>query len=412
MKQYTLKNHNVILGAGVLNFMCLGLMYSWSKFATEIREELAMDHSRVTLAYTICMAVFTVGILMDGVLGKKLSPRTCSLIGTFLTVAGYALTSCVPVENPALLYLSYGPLVGLGIGLVYNEWLSNIVYWFSDRSGLASGLLLLGMGLSGVTTTPVMAWLTQTLGWRSSFRVIALLFLVTGLFFRRYLLPVDGMRNLTPSASSRSVGLEMNSWQMLCQPCFWSFALWKLIIIGLGQACSGQLAEIVVDMNGGDLLQLAAVSLFVVCNGIARLLWGMSCDRIGRVRTMQTIAFLAVLSTSLLVFGFKQKELWITVFALLMIALCYGGGATLGANYIVSVFGKKYYRQNNGVSALTCLPVNIGATSAIGVVRTVSGSYRHIASSFCGTFGSICKYTFNSKNEAKYYLKYKIIAEK
>lgn len=167
--------------AGVGHFMCLGLMYSWSKFAGQIRVELGFDHAGITLAYSLCMAMFTLGILSDGLLSRRLSSRSCALLGICVSAGGYVLTSLVPPGWAFLIYGTYGLCVGFGIGLVYNVWLTTVMQWFPDRGGLASGLLLLGMGLSGVTTTPLMALLSRALGWRVCFRVIGLVLLAAGL---------------------------------------------------------------------------------------------------------------------------------------------------------------------------------------------------------------------------------------
>ena len=185
MEMGMVQQRGCILAMGVMNFMCLGLMYSWSKFSTEIRGELGFNHAEITVAYSICMAMFTIGILMDGILGRWWESKKCVLAGILLAAGGYFATSFVPPSQGSLLYVTYGPIVGFGIGVVYNEWLHNIIQWFPDRSGMASGLLLLGMGLSGVTTTPLMAEVSSVFGWRCSFRIIAIMILLSGLLARR-----------------------------------------------------------------------------------------------------------------------------------------------------------------------------------------------------------------------------------
>lgn len=372
MERSLSRKRAAILLTGVLHYMCLGLMYSWSKFAGQIRMELGFDHARVTLAYSVCMAMFTTGILMDGFLSKKLSSRTCVTLGACLAAFGYGATSLVRVELPWLIYMTYGLCVGFGIGLMYNEWLNNVLQWFPDRSGMASGLLLLGMGLSGVTTTPVMAVLAQSLGWRLSFRVISALMLTAGLLARWAICPAPAGLP-APPARKKEAGAELSTAQMLRQSCFWTFAFWKLILIGLGQACSGQIAQILADTGGSEAAQLAAVSLFMTLNGLARLFWGWCCDQLGRSRTMYLVAACTTGGTGLL--AFAGGGLVAVFAALMLLALSYGGAAILGANYIAGVFGRKHYRLNNGVSAATCLPVNLGATALIGVVRDRAGAY-------------------------------------
>lgn len=362
------------LFVGVLHFMCLGLMYSWSKFAGQIRLELGFDHGQITLAYSLCMGMFTLGILSDGLLSRRLSPGGCALLGICLSAGGYGLTSLVSPGCPYLIYGSYGLCVGFGIGLIYNVWLHTVMQWFPDHGGLASGLLLLGMGLSGVTTTPVMAILAQALSWRISFRVICLILLAVGLWALPFIKPAPaGLPG--PRAVPAEQGREWGPRRMLSSAAFWSFALWKLILIGLGQACSGQLAQIFLDLGQPERIQLLMVSLFVSFNGAARLVWGFCCDRIGRTATMLLVSVLACAGCALVVLGFPSGRMPLLMAGFLTIALCYGGAATLGANYIAAVFGRQHYRQNNGISAATCLPANLGATAAIGMLRDSSGSY-------------------------------------
>ena len=47
-----------------------------------------------------------------------------------------------------LLYLSYGGLIGLGVGFSYNAVLGTVMGWFPDKKGFASGVLLMGFGCS------------------------------------------------------------------------------------------------------------------------------------------------------------------------------------------------------------------------------------------------------------------------
>lgn len=286
---------------------------------------------------------------------------------------GYGFSSVVPSSCPFLIYGTYGLCVGFGIGLVYNIWLHTVMQWFPNHSGIASGLLLLGMGLSGVTTTPLAALLASTMGWRCSFRAICGILAVVGIAVLQFIRPAPEVDNIKSDKIGKKV--EIASGQMIRCKAFGLFAVWKLIVIGLGQACSGQLAQIFKDFGKEESLQLFMVSLYIGINGTARLVWGFSCDRIGCTSTMLLVSVLVCLGCRLVTLGFPQGQMGMLVPGFFLIALCYGGAATLGANYIASVFGRKNYRRNNGISAATALPANLGATAAISVVRDISGRY-------------------------------------
>lgn len=368
-----------LLAAGVLVYLCLGLMYSWSKFSAAIRLELGFDQAQVTFAYTVCMCMFTMGIFLDGALSGRVGPRGCALLGTLLCSGGYLATALLPAAWGPLIYVTYGVPVGLGVGLLYNVWLSGIVAWFRDRRGFATGALLLGMGLSGVTTTPAMAEIARLFGWRRSFAAIGLLLLGVGLATRPCLRPVPQELARRQRREAQDTGTELTSAQMLRQPCFWSFSVWKLLLVGIGQALLGQVAVVAGDLGGGDRVQLAAVSVFVLCNGLSRILWGGCCDRLGILPTMVVIAGVGVASQAMLAAFLGMGALAGALPAMFLTAFSYGGATTIGANYIHSVFGGAHYRRNNGVSALTCLPANLGATALAGMAYRATGGYFHFA---------------------------------
>ena len=367
MKRSQEKNRWLILAGGVAQYLCLGLMYSWSAFSDQIRQSLGFTQGGVTLAYSVSITVFTLGLLLDGVLSRFLRPGNCALLGAALAAAGYFAASLVTERLPWLLYVSYGLGVGLGFGLVYNVWLDHIVKCFPDRSGFATGLLLLGMGLSGITVTPLMALVARALGWRWSFRCIGGLML----FLAAVLYPA--LRPPKAESGQQQEESGFTAAGMMATACFWAFALWKLILLGLGQASSGQVVQILADAGSSEELRLAALSLFMAVNGFARLLWGRCADRLGRNRTVCLVTAACALGTALLAFG--GSDPLAAAFALLLIALSYGGATLMGAQYVAAVFGRKHYRINNGISAATSVPASLGATALIGLARDAWGSY-------------------------------------
>lgn len=87
---------------------------------------------------------------------------------------GYFLCSRITAQSLWLLYISYGGLIGLGVGFSYNAVLGTVVGWFPDKKGFASGVLLMGFGCS----TLIMGNLADRLfnsamGWRTAYLLLA-----------------------------------------------------------------------------------------------------------------------------------------------------------------------------------------------------------------------------------------------
>lgn len=168
----SVQNRYAVLAFGTFTFTCVGIIYGWSKFSAAIRADLALNHAQITLAYTISIAMFSLGIALDGLLSRLCSVKTSVTAACLMTGGGFLVSSFLTAGGRFALYAVYGLLVGLGMGIIYGGWLSNIMVWFPGGRGLTTGVLLTAIGFSGLTITPVFASLASAHGWRISFRLI------------------------------------------------------------------------------------------------------------------------------------------------------------------------------------------------------------------------------------------------
>jgi MFS family permease len=53
-----------------------------------------------------------------------------------------------------LIYLGYGFLGGIGLGLGYISPVSTLIKWFPDRPGLATGMAIMGFGGGAMIGSP------------------------------------------------------------------------------------------------------------------------------------------------------------------------------------------------------------------------------------------------------------------
>ena len=54
-----------------------------------------------------------------------------------------------------LLYLGYGVLGGIGLGLGYISPVSTLIKWFPDRPGMATGMAIMGFGGGALIGSPL-----------------------------------------------------------------------------------------------------------------------------------------------------------------------------------------------------------------------------------------------------------------
>ena len=81
---------------------------------------------------------------------------TVGMFGTGLCIK--FLTGCAAMIG---IYLFYGVIMGIGLGVGYLSPVKTLMLWFSDNKGLATGISIMGFGLAKAIATPLMEYLQQ-----------------------------------------------------------------------------------------------------------------------------------------------------------------------------------------------------------------------------------------------------------
>ena len=170
MAERKLPTRAAILAAGCIMFLFTGTIYAWSILSSPFPVEFGWTSAQLGLNFTIVMSCFCIGGLAGSFVTRRLSARVTVLIGAVMCFLGYFLCSRITAQSLWLLYISYGGLIGLGVGFSYNAVLGTVVGWFPDKKGFASGVLLMGFGCS----TLIMGNLADRLfnsamGWRTAY---------------------------------------------------------------------------------------------------------------------------------------------------------------------------------------------------------------------------------------------------
>ena len=148
MKQRSVSVRWAYLVLGVLALLFAGVIYAWSILKAPLSDAFGWTASQLALNFTLTMCFFCLGGFVGGLLSKKLGSRWCLIIAAVLSGLGFVLASRLSGAIFSL-YLCYGVLAGLGIGIAYNVIISTVNAWFPDKKGLCSGALMTGFGMTG-----------------------------------------------------------------------------------------------------------------------------------------------------------------------------------------------------------------------------------------------------------------------
>ena len=124
---------------GVIAMLFAGVLYAWSILKSPLSKEFGWNVSELALNFTIAMTFFCIGGLLGAKIAKKLGHRVALILAGVLSCLGFILTAILNNLPVIFLYVTYGVLAGIGIGIAYNVVISTVSAWFPDKKGLCSG---------------------------------------------------------------------------------------------------------------------------------------------------------------------------------------------------------------------------------------------------------------------------------
>lgn len=343
--------------------ICIGFVYAWSVLQNPIVVKFQWVDTKVTLAYTMNIICSNVIAMILGSIIRKISIRTCVLIGSVLFGLGLLATGFVTYIWQ--LYLFYGIVGGFGTGLIYPQLMSYVVRLYPERTGIASGIATAAYGSGAVIWAPVSTAFINNVGISNTFKILGIVFLIVCVAFSLLLKdPPEGFREaLIPRKTKQVVGtdLDMNRGQMLKTARFY---------MTIGAFSCGLVAGVIIISNASPILQdtlsytveraALFVSVFSLCNVGGRFLWGTLSDRIGLYNAITGVFAVCILSMALLVFFGTEV---VMIVGMGLAASCYGGLASMLTPFTGLSFGYRYITENFG-----CMFVVYGIASLIGPV--------------------------------------------
>ncbi|KQP14261.1 MFS transporter [Pseudorhodoferax sp. Leaf267] len=261
-------------------------MYVVSVMLPAVQAEFGISRSDASLPYTLLMIGFGVGGVVMGRMADRVGVMWPLLLGAASLGLGYLASA---LSGSILVFaIVQGLLVGLlGSGAAFAPLVADTSLWFEKRRGLAVAICASGNYLAGTVWPPVVQHFVASVGWRQTYRGMALFCSVTMaalallLRARPPALQAAAPGNPTPAvmASLRPFGLSLGMAQgLLCvagTACCVAMAMPQVHIVAY---CT--------DLGFGAARGAQMLSVMLGFGIASRLISGAICDRIGGLRTL------------------------------------------------------------------------------------------------------------------------------
>jgi OFA family oxalate/formate antiporter-like MFS transporter len=166
----------IILGACGIH-LCIGSVYAWSVLTNPIIQYTNWSLSSVTFTFSLAILFlgFSAAFLGNSVQlwGPKKSAAV-SFLFFFTGLVGSAFA--VYFQNIYLLYLFYGCIGGIGLGVGYIAPVATLLKWFPNAKGFAGGCAVMSFGFSAMISGPVMQTFVEKFGIVNNFLIMAAIY--------------------------------------------------------------------------------------------------------------------------------------------------------------------------------------------------------------------------------------------
>ena len=166
----------------------IGTVYCWSIFSQEIADYIGFSKSATEWAFSFAIFFLGMSAAFFGKLVEK-NIHKSSLISTICFTAGMVGTGVFiwyggqhPHSLVSLIgiYISYGFVMGVGLGTGYLSPVKTLMLWFEDTKGLATGLAVAGFGAAKALASPVMQ---KLLGNNQNGEIYKMFFILSAVYF-------------------------------------------------------------------------------------------------------------------------------------------------------------------------------------------------------------------------------------
>ena len=103
--------------ACIITMLCVGIVYMWNVFQQPVMDYYGWEKTAVSFISAVNLFAFTAGIFLGGVIVDRKGPRIVNMISGVLFFVGLFLSSVLPKSAPWLIYITYGVLGGVGVGI-------------------------------------------------------------------------------------------------------------------------------------------------------------------------------------------------------------------------------------------------------------------------------------------------------
>ena len=370
----------------LLIHISVGTVYCWSTFKQAIAEQIGM--SQFSVGWAFSLAIFFLG-MSAAFAGKfvekdihKSSLIACICFSVGMIGTGLCIKFLTGWAALIGIYICYGAIMGIGLGVGYLTPVKTLMLWFSKNKGLATGISIMGFGLAKAIATPIMDMLQNKYGIVAMFVILGLVYFIV--MFIGHLLLKKPVGWIEPQNTEK-----YNILSMFKQREFVGIWLMFFLNIHCGLMIISYEKQILNVAFAGAVVLATIVSVVPSCtaisNALGRIGYSTLSDKMKQRNTIYKIIYTSciIISGIMLmtnaVSGTSNLMLSIIVIVyLLIINAGYGGGFSTLPALLSERFGMQKISQIHGLALSAWAVAGLTGNNTSEIILSNGGNYQAV----------------------------------
>ncbi|MFC0645028.1 L-lactate MFS transporter [Cellulomonas phragmiteti] len=347
-------NRWLVPPAALAVHLSIGQVYAFSVFKNPLLERFGTSHTSVAVIFSMAIVMLGLSAAFGGKWMERNGPRKAMALSAVCWVSGFLVAALgVQLGQLWIVYLGYGLIGGIGLGIGYISPVSTLIKWFPDRPGLATGLAIMGFGGGALVASPLTARLLEAYAPTPAQAIVPTMLTLAAVYAvlmtcgaAMIRVPAPGWRpaGWTPparGANAMQSHADVRVGNAVRTPQF--YLLWIVLFTNVtaGIGILEQASPMIQDFFPAVTAATAAgfVGLLSLANMGGRFVWSTTSDKLGRKRTyIMYLGVGAVLYAFLAALGASAVGLFVAL--TFVIVSFYGGGFATIPAYLKDLFGQ------------------------------------------------------------------------
>ena len=344
--------------------LSIGSVYCWSLFVKPISDYTGFSTTQTQFAFSLAIFFLGMSAAFGGKFVEKSIKKSSILSALFFTV-GLSLTGlAIYTKSLILLYLSYGCIMGIGLGIGYLTPIKNLMIWFKDNKGFATGIAVTGFGMASAIASPLITNLLSKYELPKVFVIVALMYLpfmiIAHLLIKR--------------PSDYTVQTEKDDFKALSMFKNKTFVtIWIMLFLNIscGLALISVASPMMKELNLDVTVIALVIGIMGIFNGSGRLVFSAISDKMKNRSNIYKVIFglSAIIITTTL---FNNK---LIIISLIVISACYGAGFSCLPSLLSDKFGMNNISKIHGLSLTAWALAGLTGNQISSLIQRIAGNY-------------------------------------